>query len=416
MTVYARPAPAATKKFWPLSLTPVTCLGLSVLALAVFPNNAVSTNVFSGVVVLIVLMTAACMVKALPTRRPRSLALLMTAFLGLCVSTAFSGAGGDAWSDTLSLIRYFAMLLSVGWLASRVRTNDLSKLFGWIVFVGIGEAILALSQKLLGGPVVWGVLGRTSAAAVGNNPLWQNPPGRTMGSAGHPIPLAMFLGASLLIVAFSELVRRWWIKTLLLVVLVAGVFATGTRSAVLVTGFVFLVALFTPRSNVSSRPLRWLTVVLIALALGNIDFATLPIFESLRDSASFTNRTNSWEYMSLVSSSSPFHILFGFGWNTVAHLATDPSLVSGVTGFAVDNNFISLLLTGGLLLLFTVLLVIVKGLRSSDVTVRSVMLLGFGMFLSFDVFFWSLPAAMLVIMASLTGDADKVQAASEVAS
>lgn len=263
------------------------------------------------------------------------------------------------------------------------------------------QSLLALSQKLFAWPTFWGYLGDGTQARVGENPLWVEPAGRAVGTFAHPIPLATVIGIGLVTAIGTSKFRSKIATILLASILVGGLAATGTRSAIIGLIACAAVALF-HAPVVRRQPLLGVLVVSLGLAASlvaqPIDVADL--FQ-LDGSLSLTHRVGSWAILPTLLSigTTPF---IGLGWGAITYLS-QRSMLQSTTLTAIDNSLVSTVAIGGIpALIFLILLIVVALARATPVA-RACLVFASVMLLSFDLLLWLAPLAVFVVLTQLPG-------------
>lgn len=378
--------------------TPPWVLISSLWLLALFPSNAAPASLATaaaGGVCAVVAWSLIVQRRAHLTLGAWAIAL---AFVAVSAGTAKSGAQS---SDLLPVLKVGMPLILLAVAAGQVRPDSRTSVFKSLVILATVEAALSIGQKLSGVWPIWGWLGQTSTATYGgDNALW-GPTGRAAGTMGHGIPLAMLLVVGLLI---TVTIRLGWpapVRLAVTIVLLAGVAATGSRSAVIVGAAALAIAIFTQSGPVGTTTVRILTGWVVVTSLLVVDYRSLTLVDSLDGSFSLTHRQGSWESFSRLLGQPLVDNLIGNGWNSVPRLAQRGYFDVSVTS-AVDNNFVSLYAIGGMMALIGVAVLTGWGFVRGDATTRVCLLVVGGMFFSFDVVFWPFAMAILVIMACLT--------------
>jgi hypothetical protein len=328
------------------------------------------------------------------TSLPPQAKLIALAYGAIAVSTAMQMT---SWHDVLGPVRAGIVLLLIAVLASRLNSSGVQATQRAIVWIAVMESILALEQKIHGALPGWGWLGSRSmtGATFGDNPLWAG--GRAPGTMGHGIPLGMLAVTGILLLLIAPQIARPHVRLAGMVVLCAGVAASGSRSPVIVGTVALLITIYSGRGWIAGAAVKVFAPFLVALTLLLVDVRSLSLVDSLSGTASLQNRQDSWGVIPRLQELPIVDQLIGVGWD-----ALDILRARGIAGalFAVDNNFVSLLMMGGLVAVIAMLLLIWKGLSSADSASWACIWLTVGMFLSFDMVAWVFPMALLVVFAS----------------
>ncbi|MBC9226838.1 hypothetical protein GL325_10910 [Aeromicrobium sp. 636] len=220
--------------------------------------------------------------------------------------------------------------------------------------------------------------------------------GRTIGTLSHPIVLGSVAALVILVPLTTGFSRRpWWRLTCL----AAGVVAlclSGTRSALIVVVVAIFVQALRGRTIISGVSGRICLTLLALFSITLVDFRELRVISSLEGSLSLINRLGSWRVLMTVFEESPADLLVGLGANANEILAREGYLATSLTS-AIDNAFVSTLLSGGLSAVLVLIFISVRALANSDALASGLALVSVGMMLSFDVLFWPVPTLVLLV-------------------
>jgi hypothetical protein len=249
-----------------------------------------------------------------------------------------------------------------------------------LVALGVFEAAYAVVEVTVQPPVLW-------ASPVPEDFIWDGTrlPSeliagmvRGQGSFGHPLLLAFVL---LVAAALLLRVKLTPARFICLGVLFAGVLATGSRSATLVMLAMVLFTLGTKRfAFVRGLFLAGAAFLLVA-GTGILD----TVIERFSESGSLTHRQGAIDALPrLLGEQDETHIMFGNGWYAREELYNRGLLQ--LDGFvAVDNQFISLIVSAGLVGLALFVVMMLWSVRRSKSGPLLALLVGLSMFIVFDV-------------------------------
>ncbi|MFF2296851.1 hypothetical protein [Arthrobacter sp. NPDC058127] len=229
---------------------------------------------------------------------------------------------------------------------------------------------------------------------------------RSQGTLAHPLPLAL-----LLLVALALLVRGAGPKNGLLkvctgVLLFAGCFAAGSRSALAVaTVLVFLgVGKRLWKALVVGIPLLTI-VVLIAICAG---FLESDVYRRFIESSSLSHRGGAVDAVpGLLHNQDLLATVFGNGYFSAYQLFRAGLLQVG-DFFAVDNQFVMTLAEGGLITLAVLVTLILLALKRIHRSYRLGLLSVVVFFVSFDVLSWPSGIALFGVFLGLAFSAPAV--------
>jgi hypothetical protein len=297
------------------------------------------------------------------------------------VATASTGSGSNAVRAVLTVVASLFFLVAVSEMnADQRRTAD-----GWVIGLAIVQASIAIWQKLFNEPILWGYLGTVPEATHAVNPIWE-PGGRAMGSLSHPIPLALIIGVGIILILSRARVRLLW-RIAICGVLLAGLFASGTRSGVISVAVVGAVALL---SSFRGRT-RWFWRVVVVgglvAASSQLSLFGANIIASLIGTQSLEHRGTASDVAANLLNAGGINLWFGYGREGLDFLAQRGIIVSDVV-LAIDNNFVTLLAVSGLVGLAAIIGLLLYGFSKGDTTSRLGLILVVSMFLSFDVSLW----------------------------
>lgn len=224
---------------------------------------------------------------------------------------------------------------------------------------------------------------------------------RAEGTFAQPLVLALFLLVALAFTLAGMSDAAGARKALIVVALFAGVFATGSRSA-LVLGILF--TLF----SLGGRAFERITVGLLALLLGATGLAAFGFFSSsvvanFLTGSSVSHRTGALDAIPRLLTQGPLNVLLGNGAGSSRGLF-DAGLLQAGGFYAVDNQFVLSLVEVGVIGLLLLVSVILRGLAVGQ-GLRLPLTAVVTFFFTFDVLAWPSGAVLfaLVLGMAFTG-------------
>lgn len=370
-------------------------LALSIVEFALVPDSGIPNTYYFATYAF----AAAACIFALTRQglalRPNGTTWLVAAFYFLltCMSLGAEDANAAVRSAATGVVGVL-FVLTTSYLTRAGR----SLVDRWLIALAVFETGLALLQKLRGGPIVWGYLGTTPEAVHGFNPIWSPLTGRSLGTLSHPIPLALVIGVGL-VLAFSTPGLRAVVRVPIAAVLLAGMIATGTRSAVVsVVIVVLLMALIQVRGRYRWFGRALLTATLIVFLI-RANIRDLSVFTSLDGTISLSNRVGAVGVFTELFNGTPLHLLLGQGRSGTSYLAAQEGLASTVVS-VIDNNFVTVTVMTGLVGLAITLALCIRPFRNPQATNVYALAFMIAMFLSFDVFLWQIAMALFLYFAA----------------
>jgi hypothetical protein len=299
------------------------------------------------------------------------------------------GIGGQSQEDLAKWLA-FAVLMAAGLLVA-TRANATTVMRAFVVLAGV-QAAIALAQVFAGLTLPWPTMTTMTAnELLGAGAL------RASGTLGHALPLTF-----LLVVTFAILLRdRAWlpgaVRILVYVALIGGVAAAGSRSgALILAGLVLFVS---GRKLTVVRAIVGALFALLGLLLVvRAGFFQSETFARLIDSGSVTHRQGALDAVSRLINDQPVvSVLFGNG-RTGVTTAFAEGLLQQDRFNAVDNQFVTLLVTVGVIGTLAVVILLLTAIRRADTVQRWALLAAVAMFVIFDVLLWNSSALIVVLL------------------
>lgn len=370
-------------------------IALTVTVFALVPDSGIPNTYYFATYAFAAIACIVALSQQGLTIRPNGTTWLVAAFYFLltCTSLAAEDANAAVRSAATGVVGVL-LTITTSYLTKSGRTLVDRALIALALF----ETLLALLQKFRGGPIVWGYLGVTPEATHGFNPIWSPLTGRSLGTLSHPIPLALVVGVGL-ILTFSSPGIRAVFRIPIAAVLLVGMIATGTRSAVVsIVLVVLLMALIKVRGRFRWFGRALLTATLIVFLIA-ANIRDLSVFTSLDGTISLTNRIGAVGVFRDLFNGSPLHLLLGQGRSGTSYLAAQQGLASTVVS-VIDNNFVTVTVMTGIVGLGITIALCLRPFRRPAATNVYALAFMIAMFLSFDVFLWEIAMALFLYFAA----------------
>lgn len=370
------------------------CLSLALMVIVPVQNVSSYGPLKYGVLAAVALLTVVTLMRrpdALKGRRP-GLWLLVAYFALLALGTPNSMDPG-AWALlTGAAVAGLGVAVPFAAMSYVERRRSLS----FIVGLASAQALYALMELVLKLPPLWGY---ASIKASGDPNIMYNQifSGivRAQGTLGHPLPLALLMLVGIALVVRGGGPRNGLVRGLVLVLLVAGCFVAGSRSALTLAlvGLCFGFGRVPWKSLIVGGYLLGLGI-LIAIANG---FRESDLYQRFANGSSVSHRTGALEAVpGLLTQQDPARLLFGNGYFSAYQLFRQGLLQVG-NFFAVDNQFVMTLVEAGLVGLVVLGAIIVLATRRLGRDARLGFLAVVAFFLTFDVLSW--PSGMALFAA-----------------
>lgn len=310
----------------------------------------------------------------------RGLGLLIAFFAVLLIATLFNPGVSN-----INLLANAAIpALTMAYLFGLANTAERTVILRFVVVLAVAESIYALLEVARIAPRLWNNEGVYESQLIGGLI-------RSEGTFAQPLVLALFLLFTLGVL-FSKAtpVRGGW-KFLTVLLMFAGLAATGSRSAIVV-GVLF--ALFSVSRNAVARVLVGLLAgAILVLSLAAAEFFQGNLVLNFITGDSVTHRSGALDAVPrLLTAQDGWAVAFGNGFYSTPSLFRAGLLQSG-TFYAIDLQFVSTLAEGGLValaLLFAVIAVALFRGRGALMPLAAVVFF----FFTFDVLTWPAGAAL----------------------
>lgn len=371
-----------------LSISVIT----SLYALTLLPSSAtvaLPLGSFYAVLIAVASLVIGIMSQRRRMRRPPLVGALLGFYVLATLATVFSGA-----ANPFSLL-IPVVALGTYWAVFSSTPRERAVLASSIVFLALLETALGAAEVFLG----TGVLVGQPFLLTPDNPFFSGRP-RAQGTLAHPLVLSFMqiVGIGLICAGRS----RALLRLLIAAALVAGTALTGSSSG-LVVAIIVAALWFLNRTNPVAATFAYLSaaaVVLLVTAQG----LTSAVLEQELDERNAGHRINSIAAIpNLLFGRDPASAIFGSGYSNVAELYRNGIFFND--GFyAVDNQFVSFLVQGGIVGAALALCTIV-GLTAAIVRRNRAHMPGWvglvAMGLSFDFMAWYVTAALFLTYAAI---------------
>jgi hypothetical protein len=384
-----------------LLVVPAWCVRAAALAVTVAVVVAVGNNsappaawvagfVFSAVLLLVAVARGGL------ERRVGGVPFLLVSGLWAWLAVGALVAGSYS---VPRLVVYFGLAVVVALVAGQLSRREVHLVLGAVVAVAVVQVGLAVAELALGEPLLWGLRGGTRP-----NPFLGDAVDRVQGTLGHPIILGLLEGLAVLLVWADpwQLSRR--ARWALLAVCAGGVLLSGTRSIA-----ACLVVAVGVHLLLRSRLAAWLRNVAIAAVVGSgvllLDLGLSEIVDDLLASGSWVHRLESVQAVPALLARPLAESLWGTGFGSEVGLFRDGHIRLTFGLEVVDNFYVYLLGTTGVLGLSAFLLVAVVTFARGDRLTRAVVVLFLGMGASFDLVVWLGVGVLMSLFFALPGAA-----------
>lgn len=268
-----------------------------------------------------------------------------------------------------------------------------------IVWMAVGEALYSIIELVFHLPPIWGRGSDIDGAISGSSHnQFVFSLIRSQATLGNPLPLAL-----LLLVAIALIVRGYGFarrpaQILCVIALIIGIFAAGSRSAMMLT---LLLLLFSTQNRAwKAVAVGGSAVIVLLTVAGASGFFNSDFFTGFINGSSVTHRFGSLSAIpALLTLQSPLQAFFGNGY-----FSADSIYSSGLLGDshfrAVDNQFVLSIIEGGLVLLAVLVVLCVLALRAGK-NCRPALLAIIFFFMTFDLLAWPVSTALFGVFIGL---------------
>lgn len=294
-----------------------------------------------------------------------------------------------------ALMLQAAFVLTMVWSISRSTAVDLSWLVTSILVLAAAQTLLGAAEVFGDVEPLWGYRGGLER----ENPF-QTDLVRAQGTMGHPIVLGYLEGLAVVLAWANPFGLRQAVRLPLLGAAVVGVVLSGTRSAVLVAA-IAIVAHIVLRLD-AFRLLRGLFLLLAAAVLvAVLDFGLTQLALDTVDSGSWVHRLGSLQAVPNLLGREGWELWWGSGYGSERELFSRGYIVLTYGLPVVDNFFVYLLGTTGIVGLALTLAILVFAFLRGQRYVKAAVVYVTGMFFSFDTTVWFSSGVLMFVMLAL---------------
>lgn len=362
------------------------CAALTLLMLVPVQNIAGFGNLKIGVLAAVAALAVFAVVRRFRSisKRPWGLWLFVAYFGVLALATPRSDEP-SAWNLFLGIA---VSGLSLAVLFALMTRKERAGALSFIVFLASCEAMYAIFELVAKRPPLWGY---ASVGASGAPNLMLNQIDtalvRSQGTMGHPLPLALLLLVGLALAIRSSGPRNPVVRWIVIAVLFAGCFASGSRSAMAVA--LVLVFLGAGRKNrtvtIAAGGLLMLIGWLMAVYAGILESEAFTRFEG---SSSVSHRAGALDAVpGLLTEQTFVNMAFGNGYFS-AYQVFRAGLLQVGNFFAVDNQMVMTLTEAGVVGVLVLAGLVIRSIARIGVDARLGLLSIVVFFFSFDVLSW----------------------------
>ncbi len=362
------------------AVTGTTIITATMLVPTFYVSEAVVKN---GVLLVAAVATLLTLLRRrLDTERHRG-AWLLGAYIALTAAATVLHPLSGQLSELLTAALPGACLLVV-WLVSS--TGERQFLAKFMVFLASAEALYAVLQMLGVVPRLWG-----------NSVLYPHQllAGLTRGEGtmGHPLMLALLLLFAVALVLSKQIQFTGLERAGIFLVLAIGLFATGSRSGLIVAVVLLIFSLG------GTRTLRFIlgasSAVLLVTVLAATGFFTGNLVTSFLEGDSVGHRTGAIDAIPKLLAQQPVDVIMGNGAGSVDDLFAQGLLQAG-NFFAIDNQLVTTIVTTGLLGLVVLVALVVVGICTRG-GMRKPLIAVAVFFFTFDVLAWPAGFALFAL-------------------
>lgn len=378
-------------------MSPAQVVGVSLFSLSLFPVDQAPWSALIAAMGLSMLGVGAVIIGAArPSQKDGTPPRLRGAMNPLVWAGALTAvyAFTTLVSGSTSVVRVlavFAPAVGLGWVASRFSDDDRRWLLRWIGIIVAVQLLLGVLEAFAGLPPTWGV---RNAERV--NPFVDGALPRVQGTLGHPILYSLVMIVAMTVGLARIVSRTFYVRALCLLGGAVGFFLSGTRSGVV--ALVLVIGVYALSHNRFSSAARGGAIVAVA---GLFVFAQRERLQRLTtealDSGSFQHRTGIIADADRLLHQDRDVLLFGHGLSSTYELFRSGVLRSPDQFNVVDNTFIYLVATAGLVGLALFVLLVISLFVRSSVPGRMVVAAYFAYCFSFDIVGWPVAMSFLIV-------------------
>jgi len=269
--------------------------------------------------------------------------------------------------------------------------------FLWLlIIVGISETFIAVGETLFANEWIRAVVASDTSGLyfVRQNEISSLVPNRAQGTIGYPIPFSHFISISLITVLATGIIRKIGLRILIALILCLGLILSGTRTSILAVALAVIILLFLTHN---SRKV----IIKSVLFLAGIPITIITIWDYFSAEAtsgdySFIHRLGVIASLGRIVNSSFIQFFVGSGYNSHEALF-ERGTIPGLETFAVDNAFVSIVISSGLIGLAFFVLLLIRTMLRKDRLVIAIMILAIIYGFSYDFIYWHLLMFLTVV-------------------
>lgn len=330
-------------------------------------------------------------------RLDRKLVFVLILAVVFAVSTVIRGDFGLILTAACMASMWIAVFL----VSSNMRSGEWKAFVRLFLVLCLMQAALAVLETVLQSTYVREYV---TAAIDRGYPLrpntilgdWTN---RAQGTMGYPIPFGHMLSIGTALLLTPQFVQSAKIRVSLALLFVGAILLSGTRTALIAVVVVALVTwllLAKRKRSIPTYAFILMFLPVISLIMWNILDAS-----TLTTDTSFLHRFGVLESVVAIFSLGALQILVGGGYNSHVDLFMG-GLIEAHGTFAVDNAFITFLITSGCLGLGAVIAALLKAFRHAQRDTLAVLLIFVVFGMSYDFQNWH---ALMFLFCAFLGHA-----------
>lgn len=350
----------------------------SLVAVAVFPMHLVPSAIRFAEIGWLLLTVA-----VVRLRRPaRTDAVAMILLLAYLAGTWYATSGSMIEGAGFQLLMHAVTLLAFVVFGSDANPDERRVIYRTLVVVAVLESLYALYEFATQPDVLWASPVPEAMASGGPRLPHEVLDGavRSQGTFGHPLLLAFFLLAALAVALRADY-KRSINRTVVILILLAGLGASGSRSALVVA--IALLAFTVGVKRFSFWRGVIVSGIILAIAAAS-SFFTSDTYRRFTEGGSLSHRLETIDVADrLMNLRESTQVWFGDGWYSIESLAARGLLQSD--GFvAIDNQWVALLAVSGVVGLAVWIILLLRAMRLADGPSRLALAAVVAMFFAFD--------------------------------
>lgn len=310
----------------------------------------------------------------------------LIAFSSVFVSSTMLAGDLTKSSQAIGITCMWISALLIG---ANINRQQWRRILLLLIVLGLVETSIAMSETILANDLVRSLVASDTSGmySVRENQISNLIPNRAQGTIGYPIPFSHFIAISFVVTLCSESVKSSKLKLLLLFVLTVGLILSGSRSSIAAAGVAM--ALYLLIRSVSHRADLRLVCAATFIPLLAILAWDLMYRESNTGDYSFVHRFGVLSSVDDIIGLSLQQLTIGSGYNS-HEILFQRGIVPGVATYAVDNAFVSIVISSGILGLVFFFGLYIGSFRQADTMTRVLLAMTFIFGFSYDFPYWHL--------------------------